>query len=53
MYWPDKIWGKVIKKQGTAGGNVTCIMEILKWGLEDCAFGDHGQVGFCDYLNQS
>lgn len=33
MYWPDKIWGKVIKKQGTAGGNVTCIMEIFKMGF--------------------
>ena len=40
MYWIKKIWGKVIKKRGTAGGNITSIRKILKKGFRRlCLWG--------------
>ena len=33
MYWLNKIWGEVIKKRGTRGGNITSIRKILKKGF--------------------
>lgn len=33
MYWPDKIWGQVVKKKGIEGGNTTYLMKIFKGGF--------------------
>lgn len=46
MYWPDRIWGKVIKKERIAGRNITHLMKIFKTVFGRLCPSGLGQVGF-------
>lgn len=45
VYWPDRIWGKVTRKEGIASGSTACLMKMFETVFGRWCPSGQGPVG--------